>query len=160
MYACSLVTDLFLGAGVVCHRHTSTGNPIGAAEADIDDVLRGQTHCREAHVWLFHHHESGLRRPNRAARQSQGLQTDMCGVCEVMTEMHACRCYAFENEIPRRSLTRSCAVLICVRVCVCICFAQSLFRPVACMIPDYRLIAEVVLFSEGFENAKVRRFTI
>ena len=31
---------------------------------------------------------------------------------------------------------------------------KVLFRPVSMMIPSYGLIAEIMLFAEGFENAK------
>jgi len=31
---------------------------------------------------------------------------------------------------------------------------QALFRPMSMMIPDYALVAEVMLFSEGFEDSK------
>jgi len=32
---------------------------------------------------------------------------------------------------------------------------KVLFRPVSMMIPHYGLIAEIMLFAEGFENAKI-----
>jgi dynein heavy chain len=32
---------------------------------------------------------------------------------------------------------------------------KVLFRPVSMMIPDYSLIAEIIMFSEGFQKAKV-----
>ena len=32
---------------------------------------------------------------------------------------------------------------------------KALFRPISMMVPDYGLTAEVILYSEGFENSKL-----
>jgi hypothetical protein len=40
-----------------------------------------------------------------------------------------------------------------IMLCCCGCCPQVLFRPIAMTAPDYQLIAEVMLFSEGFSQA-------
>lgn len=34
---------------------------------------------------------------------------------------------------------------------------KAMLRPVSMMVPDFTLIAEIMMFSEGFQSAKVRR---
>lgn len=35
---------------------------------------------------------------------------------------------------------------------------KSMFRPIAMVVPDSNLIAEIILFGEGFGNTKVGNF--
>jgi dynein heavy chain len=35
---------------------------------------------------------------------------------------------------------------------------KAMLRPVSMMVPDFTLIAEIMMFSEGFQSAKVRGF--
>ena len=36
---------------------------------------------------------------------------------------------------------------------------KALFRPISMMVPDYGLIAEVILYSEGFEKPLAKKMT-
>lgn len=37
---------------------------------------------------------------------------------------------------------------------------KSMFRPIAMVVPDSTLIAEIILFGEGFNNTKVRKLHV
>lgn len=79
----------------------------------------------------------------------EGMEISLKSSCAVFVTMNPG--YAGRTELPDNLKVH---VLLATIFYVMATLTQALFRPVAMMVPDYAMIAEIMLFSFGFSDAK------